>query len=295
MPRHALVTGATSLVGDFLLPRLAEAGFRVTAVSRRPAPPAVPPGIAWLTADVSAPGGGERLPPADVLFHLAPLWLLPPLLAPAASRGATRVVALGSTSRFTKARSPASGERDVAARLAAAEAALEEEGRRRGFSWTVLRPTLVYGRGRDGNVSALARFAARYRFLPVAGEGKGRRQPVHAEDVATACLAALGAPAARDRAYDLGGGSTLTWTEMAEAVFRGLGREPRLVRVPRPLLRLVLRGASRVPGLRHLTPEMADRVDADLVFDWSDARRDLGYAPREFAYPDGRAGGGEAR
>ena len=40
--------------------------------------------------------------------------------------------------------------------------------------------------------------------------------------------------------------------------------------------------ARRFPGLGHLSPEMADRMQKDLCFDHTPARRELGFRPRLF-------------
>jgi len=283
MPRRAIVVGATGLVGRFLLPRLLAAGFHVRAWSRQPPPAAEAPGLVWEARDVSRPL--EWPPEAECLFHAAPLWLLPPLVAPLAATGLRRIVALSSTSRFTKQASPSRHEREVAGRLAEAEADLERRCAAGGLVWTILRPTLVYGGGRDRSVSDVARFARFLGFFPVAAEARGKRQPVHADDLAVACLAAVDSPAAANRSYDLPGGATLTYAEMVGVVFRGLGREPRLVHVPTGVLRPLLRVASCLPGWRHLDPAMADRMNEDQSFDAGPAERDLGYAPRPFSFP----------
>lgn len=281
-----IVTGASSLVGDFLIPRLLGAGFLVHALSRQPAPaPPLGPGLTWLRSDIAAPLEAVRLPEAGDLFHLAPLWLLPPLVPRLAERGLKRLVAFGSTSRFTKDASSDPEERDLARRLAEAEATLVAACEKSAIAWTLFRPTLIYDGRRDQNVAAIARFVRRFGFLPVAGAARGLRQPVHAEDLALACLAALDAPSTRGRAYDLVGGSTLSFAAMAETVFRALGRKPRLVHVPLPLLRRLLKAASLLPGWHHLRAEMADRMDRDLCFDSSSARRDFGFSPRPFSFP----------
>jgi hypothetical protein len=36
------------------------------------------------------------------------------------------------------------------------------------------------------------------------------------------------------------------------------------------------------PRFAHLTPDMARRMEADLVFEHSEASRDFGYAPGKF-------------
>jgi nucleoside-diphosphate-sugar epimerase len=168
----------------------------------------------------------------------------------------------------------------LARRLAAAEEALAAACEQRAIAWTLFRPTLIYGGGRDGNVSRVAALARRYRVVALPAASRGLRQPVHAEDLARAVVRALDAPVTHRRAYDLGGGSTLSYREMVEAVFRGVGRRPRILTLPRRLVRLLLR-------IRRLSPEIADRMDEDLSVDWSAAARDFGYAPRAFAYPDG--------
>ena len=293
-----IVTGATGLIGHYLLPLLMERGFAVQAVSRQPQPlpgagprtGAPQPGAAlWMKLDLHGPGAGAGAAgfgSADCLVHAAPIWLLPPWLLRAAEAGVGRLVAVSSTSRFTKQGSGSPKERETVRRLAAAEAAVEEVCRERGIRWTILRPTLVYGGGRDRNVSDIARFLTRFGFFPIAGRGIGRRQPVHGADLATAALDVLDNPATFDHAYDTPGGETLPYAEMVSRIARGIGRTPRLVRLPLPLVRGALAAASFVPGLGHVTPDMADRMDEDLVFDLAPARRDFGYDPRPFRFPD---------
>jgi nucleoside-diphosphate-sugar epimerase len=287
--RAITVTGATGIVGSYLLPLLLERGFRVQAVSRRPPPPTCDQGAAagsltWLGLDI---GGGRTagLGPATALVHAAPLWLLPPLLPAVADLGVHRLIAFGSTSRFTKEASSSPTEREAARRLAEAERAVSTLCAESGIAETLFRPTLIYGGGRDRNVGDIARFVRRFGFFPVAGQGLGRRQPVHAEDLARACLAALDNRATFGRSYDVPGGETITYREMVARIARSVGRAPRILPVPLPLLRLLLAWAGRVPGLGHLTPEMADRMSEDLTFDGSAARVDFGYAPRSFDPP----------
>ena len=194
--------------------------------------------------------------------------------------GMRRLVAVSSTSRWTKTASPDAGEREVAARLASGEDAVREVCAAHGVAWTILRPTLIYAEGRDGNVSRLAAMARRFGVLPISGAGEGRRQPVHAADLADAVAAVLAAPATHDRAYDLPGGETLSYREMCVRVFEGLGRPPRLWHAPPAAWALALRLAS--PWLPGATAAMGERMGQDLVFDPAPAVRDFGWSPRAF-------------
>ncbi len=276
-----LVTGASSQIGDFLLPRLNAAGYDVHAVSRiaRDASP----GLSWHQANLERP---ETLTQAakgcSVSIHLAPIWSLPAHLADLAHAGVQRVVVFSSTSRFGKEDSRDPVEQALVRRLAVAEQTLKEDCERLGLCRTVLRPTLIYGNGRDKNISSIARFVRRFGFFPIAGAAGGLRQPVHADDLAQAVCKVLESTIACGRSYNLCGGETLSYRRMVERIFVSVGRRPRIVPLPLQPLRLLLRLLSILPRYRYVTPEMADRMNRDLVYDHGEAVRGFGYAPRGF-------------
>jgi nucleoside-diphosphate-sugar epimerase len=260
--------GASSLVGECLLPLLARAGWRVSPCTRHGLPADSPSVLAhWIC--------------------VAPLWVLPEYFPLLLARGARRVVVLSSTSVFTKADSPDAGEQAVAARLRGGEQQLQSWAKTHGLTWVILRPTLIYGRGRDKNVSEVARLIRRWGFFPLLGPATGLRQPVHAEDVAQACVAALTAGAADNQAYALSGGETLTYRELVTRIFSALGKPPRPITVPLGLFRLALTALRRLPRYRHWSVAMAQRMGEDLVFDHAPARRDLDFTPRAFVLAEG--------
>jgi nucleoside-diphosphate-sugar epimerase len=281
---ETLILGATSLVGRFLAPRLASAGRAPLALSRHAAPKGV--GVIWVKGALEDPDLADRLPRLGVVFSLSPIWLLPDALPMLIKKGARRVIAFSSTSRFTKIKSPVEAERQVAARLAESEARAIALCESAGVGWTILRPTLIYAEGQDGNVSRLADLIRRFGVLPLAGQGEGLRQPVHGDDLAKAALAAAQSSAAVNQAYDLPGGETLTYRLMVERVFEGLGRRPRILAVPAPVWAAAFRLAS--PLLPGATAAMGSRMAENLVFDAGPAHRDLAWSPRAF-HPDFKA------
>jgi nucleoside-diphosphate-sugar epimerase len=271
-----LVLGATSLIGEFLLARLNALEITPIALSRRPPTD----DVCWVDGDLADPNLADELPPVATVFSLSPIWLLPQALPALKTRGMTRLVAFSSTSRFTKQDSPEASERAVAQALAESEAKVEAFCAEHGVAWTILRPTLIYLEGRDANVSRLAGLIRRFKVLPLSGKGEGLRQPVHADDLAGGAIAAAKAPAARDKAYDLVGGETLTYRTMAERIYAGLGRRPAILPLPAWLFRLLLILAK--PFYPGATATMGDRMAQDLTFDDAPARADFGWAPREF-------------
>jgi nucleoside-diphosphate-sugar epimerase len=96
------------------------------------------------------------------------------------------------------------------------------------------------------------------------------RQPVHADDLAAAALAALELEAAAGRSFNLGGGDTLTYRGMIERTFEALGERPRF---------LTLSLLARLPGG---IGAVAARMEQDLAFDTGEFWRLAGLAPRRF-------------
>lgn len=282
-PLTALVTGATNQIGHFLLPRLQAAGFMVTAYSRTP-PPATPE-VNWQCADLLTSSFPNDLlnDTSTTLFHLAPLPLLPPLLERLPDNTSLkRVIAFSSTSRFTKENSPEPKEREVAKQLIMAENRLITVCQQRGIPWTVFRPTLIYGCGLDKNVTTLANFIRRFGFFPIVGQGQGLRQPVHAEDLAMACVQACESSQTLNRAYNLSGGQTLTYREMIETIFRQLGKTPHIISIPLPMFQGLVRCLTWWSAFAHVSTAMIARMNQNLCFDHTEAWQDFGYQPRRF-------------
>jgi nucleoside-diphosphate-sugar epimerase len=270
-----LVLGATSLIGRFAMPRLAQGGAPVFALSR-----GAPEAPGWTRGDLSAADLREHLPTAPTVLSLSPIWHLPQALPALKAKGMQRLVAFSSTSVFTKAASPDAYERAVVKRLADGEAAVRAFCEAEGVAWTILRPTLIYAEGQDQNVTRLASLIRRFGVLPLNGRGEGLRQPVHADDLAWAALAAATSPKTHNRAYDLAGGEIVSYRKMAERVFEGLGRRPRIIPAPEWLWRLAF--ALARPLLPGATAQMGARMGADLTFDNGPAKLDFEWNPRGF-------------
>jgi nucleoside-diphosphate-sugar epimerase len=266
------VLGATSFVGRAVLPRLEREDWRVVPFSR---------------SGSSAVSSDEPIP---LWIALCPIWAVPEHFARLEAHGATRLVALSSTSRFTKHESADAVERDVAQRLEAAEEVIHGWGADRGVSTVILRPTLIYDGLHDKNITLIASFIRRRGWFPVLGPAAGLRQPVHVDDVAAACTAAL-TRGASGGAYDLSGAETLSYRDLVGRVGRSVGVDPRVVALPRWVFRVAVPVLRLLPAFRGLSVGMFDRMNDDLVFDHSAARRDLGVEPGGFRLPEEMKGG----
>ena len=284
------VIGATSFIGQCLLPLLsAEAGWEVAAFSRRvkdlQRQRETNP-VDWQLLRKAEPSDTREVhPPDKQISHwvcLAPIWVLPEYFPMLSLYGVKHVVALSSTSRFTKCFSSDLTEQALAERLADEEERLIAWAKTKDVTWTILRPTLIYGLGNDKNISVIVRFIRRFAFFPFLGAARGLRQPIHVHDVALSCLAALNGGEAINRSYNLSGGETLTYREMVGRIFSAMGKSPRFVTFPPWTFRMAVAYLRILPRFRHWSAAMAERMNQDLVFDHEDACRDLGFSPRPF-------------
>ncbi len=277
-----VLLGGTNLIAAYLMPRLRAAGFDTVVLARRPMQ--VPEGLRFQRLDFSEDEPWS-LPPRAVVISVLPLAVLAGALP--RLRGARAIIAIGSTSLFSKTVSDDENERATARKLERAEALVTQWCVQEGTPATILRPTLVYDGFEDRNIARMIRVVRRYRILPVAWPSSGLRQPIHADDIAKAILGAIDNPAARDRAFNIAGGEVLTYRAMVERVFESQGLRPRLLFLPVPWLRRAFGLAARFGVLREtgFGSAVFERMNQDLVFDGAEGLEVLDYRPRRFEPP----------
>lgn len=257
------------------MPLLAQRRIAAYAFSRTARPDTA--GVTWLRGSLEAM---PALPDSvDTLVSVGPLdafanWLR------TAEVPWRRVVAISSTGRNDKANSPDPRERELAARLAQAESSLLQVGRDRGAAVTILRPTLLYGSGRDRSLSRLVELARRWKFLPLPANASGLRQPVHVADVADAILRCLDVQDTGGRTFDLPGGEALPFLEMVRRTIERHVPTARIITLPVPFFH-VAAWATR-PFVGTIGQGLLARLAQDQVADASPAHAAFGYAPRRF-------------
>lgn len=185
--------------------------------------------------------------------------------------GVRRAYFVTTTSVFSRFQSLAEVYRDNERRIRSSE-----------FAWTILRPTMIYGSWRDHNMHKLIRTLDRYPAFPLFGGGRSLMQPVFADDLAAAIVAAMGEPATVGKEYNLGGPEAIPYRRIVETICELLGRRVRIVNVSTNLAYWFVRAIEWAPKV-PITSEQVLRLKEDKVFDISAAVADLGYNPRPFA------------
>jgi uncharacterized protein YbjT (DUF2867 family) len=123
-----------------------------------------------------------------------------------------------------------------------AERAIRESG----LTFTILRPSLVYG-PHDRVVNLLA---GALRFSPVMlvpGTGQQRLQPVLVDDVAACVALALGGRG-RNGTFEVGGPDLMTFDDLVHLAMEITGRRRPIIHLPEGALRLAGGIAERLPG-----------------------------------------------
>ncbi|WP_395787613.1 nucleoside-diphosphate sugar epimerase [Aquimonas sp.] len=283
-PDGWLLFGSTGAVGGFVLQRLRSLQIPVLAVSRQRAAGTVA-GVRWIHGSLEAApeldhllGEGWR---PSVIACAGPLDAFSQWVSGHPPARGTRLLALSSLSADYKASSLQADERALAARLAAAESLLQTSSRQHGAQLTVLRAGLIYGTGSDRSLSPLLRLARRCGVLPWPRAADGLREPVHADDLAAALLAAADLRDLAPELLRLPGPERIGWIEMLRRSFSLEPSGPRLLTLPTPGLRwLAGRMATGVGRPARLAATIY-RLHQDQCATSSDWAL-LGLAPRRF-------------
>lgn len=272
-----LLTGATGTVGSALLPRLTAEGRPVRALvrdQRRLGDQRVRVQIAL--GDLSNPPSFRNaLRGVDTVVHLAasirdqPLGSIEELNAVATLR-LVRAAERAGVKRFVFF-SALNAHHHSRTRFFRAKALAEEAVEASSLDSTVFRPSIIYTPG-DPWLTLLDRLS-RLPAVPVSGSGKALYQPVWAEDVADAVMAALSNGSSS--LFELAGPEVLSYNDIVRTVLRAERRRRRLLHVPLPIVRASLR------LLRFATWEEAELMEEPMVTERGTADIEkLGVTPR---------------
>ena len=108
------------------------------------------------------------------------------------------------------------------------KARLERALREGGLNYSILRPTVLFGR-EDILINNIAWALRRFPIFAVFGDGSYRLQPIYVEDLAE--LAVAEGKRAEDDVVNAIGPETFAYCELVEAVGKAIGCERRIVRV----------------------------------------------------------------
>jgi nucleoside-diphosphate-sugar epimerase len=192
-----------------------------------------------------------------------------PQVIGAAPRDA-RLVLMGSTRRYSRW-PDAHGDG-----VRFGEAAFLASGR----CGVMLHPTLIYGRGGEGDVQRLASLLSRLPLAPLPGGGRSLVQPIHQGDVARCLAVAASYPWEGPKTLVIAGPEPVAYRDFLRAVAEAAGlRVPPVVGVSAGLLRTLVPLSAMVPGMPRIDVAQIRRLTEDKAFDIGPMRQCLGVEP----------------
>lgn len=118
-----------------------------------------------------------------------------------------------------------------------AKAIAEEQIRKSGIDYTIVRTGIIYGKN-DAFTSGLASLLSVFPFIFFTpGDGGTLLQPLWVEDLVTCLLWAMDEPKTRMKTYEIGGPEQLTLSQICEIVMEKLDIQRRLVKMHPSYLR----------------------------------------------------------
>jgi nucleoside-diphosphate-sugar epimerase len=293
----AAVTGATGFLGAHLVRALADQGYAVRVLARRPPSP---PG--WGDADPEVIAGDlshddalDRLMArAAVVVHAAGAIKAPDLAGfmtvnrDGVVRAAEARGRVAPKARFLLVSSLAAREPQLsdyaASKRAGEDAAIALIS---AADLTVVRPPAIYGPG-DRETLAVFQAAALSPVLPVPS-ATGRLALIHVSDAAAQTAALAAGPSGRFALAD-GRPEGYTWREMFRAAADACGRRPLMVDAPTWLLPGLAKAAGFIARMDGRPPILNDGKLRELLHpDWSVSPGELapGLAPARFNLQEG--------
>src|SRR5947209_238776 len=278
MPFRILVTGSSGFIGSAVSSALAAAGHSVRAASRKPNRNVNQDRLEWVELPdlENEVDWTPLLEGMDIVVHLAAIAhrshtvggdyaranrIATASLAQACGRHMIkRLIFMSSIgAQAGSAADHIVTEADEPWPITAydrAKLAAEEEIRRSGVPFTILRPVIVYGPGAKANIALIMRIAALPLPLPF-GAFTNQRSLLAIDNLVQAIVLCLDSPTTLNQTFIVCDREPITLAEMLATMREAAGRPPRLLPVPPLAVRAMIIAAGR-----HA---LWDRIGRELV------------------------------
>ncbi len=287
-----LITGATGFIGGHLISLLQQQSWRLVAAVRN--------SDSQLSASVKRVEIGEMTPETDwsealvdvdIVIHLAarahilndtaadPAAEFMRVNAASTTNLAQQAIAAGvkqfvfmstigavasMSANVLTEESACQPDTDYGRSKLAAEQALVEVATGTGMSWTIFRPTLVYGPGNPGNMERLIKLIKLDLPLPF-GSIQNHRSLLFVGNLIDAIATSLAHPQALCQTFTIADEPDISTPVLVKLIAKSLGLKCNLVPMPIGLFRSVGKLGDSLQGLTHRSLPVNSRVINSLV------------------------------
>ena len=278
-PVKIVLTGASGLVGQNLVPRLKARGYiNIVAIDKHRANTAIlrklHPDITIIETDLAKDNGWQTaVADADIVIMAhAQIGGLDPAAFQANNVTATRrlIEAVRAKSPYVVHLSSSVVESAADDWYTQTKDAQEKSVIESGLPVTVLRPTLMFGWFDRKHLGWLARFMQKAPIFPIPGSGRYLRQPLYAGDFCDIIMACIEQRPV-GKTYNISGQERIDYIDLIRAVKEACNARARIVRIPYSLFWILLYVYSlfdRDPPFTTKQLEALVTPDVFEVIDW---------------------------
>jgi nucleoside-diphosphate-sugar epimerase len=292
MTHRVLVTGSSGFIGLAVIRALAKAGHSVRAASRTSPKVACSDRIEWMQLPdlENEVNWAPFLDGIDVVVHLAAIAhrthpdsgdytranrvATAHLARACGEHRIKRLIFMSSIgAQAGSAADHVVTENDEPWPITAydrAKLAAEEEIRRSGVPFTILRPVIIYGPGAKANIALIMRIAALPVPLPF-GSFRNQRSLLSIDNLVEAIVFCLDGQETLNQTFIVCDDEPITLAEMLATLREAAGRPPRLISVPPLAVRAMVIAAGR--------QALWDRIGRELVASSANLQK-AGWSPQ---------------
>jgi nucleoside-diphosphate-sugar epimerase len=286
--RLILITGGTGAMGSVLVERLLGRGYAIRVLTLPGDPNAErfrEKGIDIRYGDVANVMECRGIcDGVSTVLHLAAIIITPDQslytsINAGGTRNMVREAQASGVSHFIHVSSasvvyPRPTPYSISKRLA------EECVRKSKLSWTIVRPTLVYGETGGQEFDMFLRYLERFPIVPFIGRGEALKRPVYVGDVVAGLMTLATMEAGTSKVYNFSGKTVVSIRDFARLclTFSGSHRKP-MAHLPVWFCNGLAAILNRMMNDPPLKWSVIAGITQDADLDPSAAMHDLGYAP----------------
>lgn len=148
-----------------------------------------------------------------------------------------------------------------------------------GLPYTIVRPSLVFGRG-DEFTNSLAALVRLFPVVPVIAGGRNRLQPIWVDDLAQCIALSLSRHDLHCHTLELGGPDQLSYNQVVDIISRAMGRRRLRVHVPIWLMRINVALMEFFMAKPPMNSEMLKMLRVRNVAELGMVEQTFGFRPR---------------
>lgn len=252
------VTGGAGYVGKVVIDRLLEAGHQVTALQRANAERSVAqPAVNVIEGDILDPSSFQHeMGQHDAVVHLVGIIKEYPRKGITMKRvhvnGTKNVLQsarVAGISRFLHM-SALNTRHGAVSSYHRSKWEAEECVRQSGMSYTIFRPSVIFGKGGHGPefVGQLVGLVKKAPLVPIVGDGHFLLQPVSVQTVGEAFAQSLTQAVTINREYEVGGPNVVSYLEIMQRIAHALHKPLRTIRMPVSFMKRLVPVLQKTPG-----------------------------------------------